>query len=443
MNAIDLCGDLTARKSKLAVVGLGYVGLPLAVQFAKHYDVIGFDTNEKKVARYKAGVDVTGEAGDAALKETDCQFTAQEEALKDARFFVIAVPTPLNGDNTPDLTAVKEATALVARHLSRGSIVVYESTVYPGVTEDICRPILERESGFACGPDFKIGYSPERINPGDRQHRLFNIVKIVSGMDGETLDAVADVYGSIIEAGIYRAPTIKVAEAAKLVENSQRDINIALVNEFAMVFSQMGIETKEVIKAMNTKWNARGFYPGLVGGHCIGIDPYYFVYQAETLGYHSQVVSAGRRINNGMSSFVVRQVLTRLLQAKIDICRANLFLFGMTFKEDCPDVRNSRSYDVYEEFRKCGLSPKMVDPCADKEEVSRLYGLELTPLEAVHDADCIVFLVQHEVFRKLQIDEAASLFRRPKPGQKQVLIDVKGMFERKAFEEKGFLYWSL
>lgn len=262
-------------------------------------------------------------------------------------------------------------------------------------------------------------------------------------MDGETLDAVADVYGSIIEAGIYRAPTIKVAEAAKLVENSQRDINIALVNEFAMVFSQMGIETKEVIKAMNTKWNALGFYPGLVGGHCIGIDPYYFVYQAETLGYHSQVVSAGRRINNGMSSFVVRQVLTRLLQAKIDICRANLFLFGMTFKEDCPDVRNSRSYDVYEEFRKCGLSPKMVDPCADKEEVSRLYGLELTPLEAVHDADCIVFLVQHEVFRKLQIDEAASLFRRPKPGQKQVLIDVKGMFERKAFEEKGFLYWSL
>lgn len=248
MNAIDLCSDLTARKSKLAVVGLGYVGLPLAVQFAKHYDVIGFDTNEKKVARYKAGVDVTGEAGDAALKETDCQFTAQEEALKDARFFVIAVPTPLNGDNTPDLTAVKEATALVARHLSRGSIVVYESTVYPGVTEDICRPILERESGFACGPDFKIGYSPERINPGDRQHRLFNIVKIVSGMDGETLDAVADVYGSIIEAGIYRAPTIKVAEAAKLVENSQRDINIALVNEFAMVFSQMGIETKEVIK---------------------------------------------------------------------------------------------------------------------------------------------------------------------------------------------------
>lgn len=223
----------------------------------------------------------------------------------------------------------------MARHLSRGSIVVYESTVYPGVTEDICRPILERESGFACGPDFKIGYSPERINPGDRQHRLFNIVKIVSGMDGETLDAVADVYGSIIEAGIYRAPTIKVAEAAKLVENSQRDINIALVNEFAMVFSQMGIETKEVIKAMNTKWNALGFYPGLVGGHCIGIDPYYFVYQAETLGYHSQVVSAGRRINNGMSSFVVRQVLTRLLQAKIDICRANLFLFGMTFKEDC------------------------------------------------------------------------------------------------------------
>ncbi|MCH3950622.1 MAG: nucleotide sugar dehydrogenase [Acidaminococcus sp.] len=443
MKGLDVCEKLASKETKLAVVGLGYVGLPLAVQFSHHYDVVGFDTNEAKIGRYKAGHDVTEEAGDEALRASSVEFTSDEKKLDEACFFVISVPTPLNGDNTPDLTAVREATASVGRHLTKGSIVVYESTVYPGVTEDICCPILEKESGLSCGSDFKIGYSPERINPGDRKHRLFNIVKIVSGMDEETLETIATVYESIIEAGVYRAPTIKVAEAAKLVENSQRDINIALLNEFAMVFSRMGIETKEVIKAMNTKWNALGFYPGLVGGHCIGIDPYYFVYKAETLGYHSQVVSAGRRINNGMAGFVARQVLTMLLKAKIDVCRANIFLLGMTFKEDCPDVRNSRSYDVYEEFNKCGLSPRIVDPCADAEEVERLYGLKLTPMEEVHDADCLVFLVRHEAFRKLTPEQVDAFFRSPKAGQQKVLVDVKGMYERKDFEQKHFLYWSL
>lgn len=435
--------DLEAGRAKLAVVGLGYVGLPLAVAFAEHFPVIGFDINEEKIQRYRSGHDVTGEAGDAAVQRTTLEFSSDPAVLGQAGFYVIAVPTPLNGDNTPDLAPVEDASRIVGKYLKPGSIVVYESTVYPGVTEDICRPILEQMSGLCCGRDFKIAYSPERINPGDQKHRLKNIVKIVSGMDAETLDAVANVYEHIIEAGVYRAPSLKVAEAAKLVEKSQRDINIALLNEFAIVFHRMGIETQEVIKAMNTKWNALGFYPGLVGGHCIGIDPYYFVYQAERLGYHSQVVSAGRRINNSMSEFVARQTLTMLLRSKIDICRANIFLLGMTFKEDCPDVRNSRSYDVYREFLNCGLQPKLVDPAADAEDFTRLYGLKLTPMEEVHDADCIVFLVQHKAFRALTPDQVEALYRQPKPGQQKVLVDVKGMYDSEEYRKRGFVYWSL
>lgn len=440
---MELVNDLKQKRCPMAVVGLGYVGLPLAVAFSQHFDVIGFDINESKIAAYKAGHDVTQEVGDKALSEAHLMFTSDLSELRKARFFIVAVPTPINGDNTPDLTPVKSSTKMIGSILSRGSIVVYESTVYPGVTEDICKSILEEESGLTCGKDFKIAYSPERINPGDQKHRLKNIVKIVSGMDEETLDAVASVYEEIIEAGVYRAPTIKVAEAAKLVENSQRDINIALLNEFAMVFNRMGIETHEVIKAMNTKWNALGFYPGLVGGHCIGIDPYYFIYRAEQLGYHSQVVSAGRRINNGMSEFVARQTLEMLIKARVDVCRANIYLFGMTFKEDCGDVRNSRPVDIYHEFTRCGLHPKLVDPVADVGELKNLYDLSVIPWQDVHDADCIVFLVRHEEFRNFTPDMIEKMYRTPKEGQKRVLIDVKSMYNRKTMENRGFTYWNL
>jgi UDP-N-acetyl-D-galactosamine dehydrogenase len=442
-STMKLCEELEKGKYAVAVVGLGYVGLPLAIAFSKHFKVIGFDINQNKIAEYKKGHDVTKEAGDEALQAADMEFTSDISRLKEARFFIIAVPTPINGDNTPDLSPVRSSTRTVGSIMKKGSIVVYESTVYPGVTEDICRPILEKESGLTCGKDFKIAYSPERINPGDQNHRLNNIVKIVSGMDEETLNEVASVYEHIIDAGVYRAPTIKVAEAAKLVENSQRDINIALLNEFAMVFNRMGIETNEVIKAMNTKWNALGFYPGLVGGHCIGIDPYYFIYRAEQLGYHSQVVSAGRRINNGMSEFVARQTLEMLIKARVDVCRANIYLFGMTFKEDCGDVRNSRPVDIYHEFTRCGLKPRLVDPVADTGELKNLYNLSVIPWQDVHDADCIVFLVRHEEFRNFTPDRIEKMYRTPKDGQKRVLIDVKSMYDRKTMENRGFTYWNL
>ena len=332
--------------STIAVVGLGYVGLPLAAAFSKHFHVIGYDVNEEKLDLYKKGVDPTGEIGEAGLKECTILFTADAEKIHEADFIVVAVPTPVNGDKTPDLRPVESSSSVVGRHMKKGAIVVYESTVYPGVTENICGPILEKESGLALGKDFKIGYSPERINPGDKQHVLKNIVKIVSGMDEETLETIASVYSTIIEAGVYRAPNILVAEAAKLCENSQRDINIAFMNEPSLVFHRMGIDTLEVVKAMNTKWNALGFTPGLVGGHCIGVDPYYFIYEAELLGFHSHVITAGRHINDGMSDFVAKSLIEELLKSHVDTRHANIYLLGMTFKENCPDTRNSRAIDI-------------------------------------------------------------------------------------------------
>jgi UDP-N-acetyl-D-galactosamine dehydrogenase len=424
------------------VVGLGYVGLPIAVAFADKVNTIGFDINEEKITNYKSGIDPTEEVGEEKIRATALQFTSEEKDLQKAGFIIVAVPTPVNGDETPDLNPVVGASKIVGRNLSKGSIVVFESTVYPGVTEDICIPILEKESGLRCGQDFKIGYSPERINPGDKVHRLENITKIVSGMDAETLEEIAAVYELIIEAGVYRAESIKVAEAAKLVENSQRDINIAFMNEFAMVCELMGINTKSVIDAMNTKWNALGFHPGLVGGHCIGIDPYYFIYKAKMLGYHSQIIAAGRKINNSMGSFVADAVIKSLIQADLNVRHANIYVFGITFKEDCPDIRNSRAFDVLKRLAEYGIQTKVVDPVADKKEAKHEFGIDLVGMEKVREADCLIFLVAHKQFKELQLAEVDALYNQQSQS-KRVIIDVKSIFEANTFKDNDYIYWNL
>ena len=440
---MKLYEKLINREANLAVVGLGYVGLPIAVAFAEKVNTMGFDINEEKIADYQNGIDPTQEVGDEKIKNTKLRFTTAEADLQQASFIIVAVPTPVNGDETPDLNPVVGASKIVGRNLSKGSIVVFESTVYPGVTEDICIPILEKESGLRCGEDFKIGYSPERINPGDKVHRLENITKIVSGMDAETLEEIAAVYELIIEAGVYKAESIKVAEAAKLVENSQRDINIAFMNEFAIVCELMGINTKSVIDAMNTKWNALGFYPGLVGGHCIGIDPYYFIYKAKMLGYHSQIIAAGRKINNSMGSFVADAVIKSLIQADQNVRHAKIYVFGITFKEDCPDIRNSRAFDVLKRLAEYGIQTKVVDPVADKKEEKREFGIDLVDMEEVHQADCLIFLVAHKQFKDLQLAEIDALYNQQLANNQRVIIDVKSIFEANTFKNKGYIYWNL
>lgn len=433
--------DLETKKSALAVVGLGYVGLPLAEAFSHCFHVIGFDTNEAKIAAYRAGHDVTEELGDEVLKQSSIEFTTKEADISRASFIIIAVPTPIHGDNTPDLTPVEGATEVVARNLTAGSVVVYESTVYPGVTEDICLPIIERVSGLKGGRDFKIGYSPERINPGDKEHRLKNIVKIVSGQDDETTAIVKSVYDKIIDR-TYPA-SIKVAEAVKLVENAQRDINIAFMNELALVFHRMGIDTGEVAAAMNTKWNALGYKPGLVGGHCIGVDPYYFIYQAERLGYHSQIISAGRRINNSMSEFVAQEAFKMMTLEKIDVSRANIYLFGMTFKENCPDTRNSRSLDVYRCIEGYGVKPHAIDPIVDQAAFASEFHIQLEDMEDIREADCLIFLDGHREFTELSLKELKKKCRVNGDGSRPVLVDVRRIFSRKEAEQAGFRYWSL
>ena len=439
---MELYDKIINKEANLAVVGLGYVGLPIAVAFADKVNTIGFDINEEKITNYKNGIDPTEEVGEAKIRETALQFTSEEKDLQKAGFIIVAVPTPVNGDETPDLNPVVGASKIVGRNLSKGSIVVFESTVYPGVTEDICIPILEKESGLRCGQDFKIGYSPERINPGDKVHRLENITKIVSGMDEETLEEIAAVYELIIEAGVYKAESIKVAEAAKLVENSQRDINIAFMNEFAMVCELMGINTKSVIDAMNTKWNALGFHPGLVGGHCIGIDPYYFIYKAKMLGYHSQIIAAGRKINNSMGSFVADAVIKSLIQADLNVRHANIYVFGITFKEDCPDIRNSRAFDVLKRLAEYGIQTKVVDPVADQKEAKHEFGIDLVGMEEVQEADCLIFLVAHKQFKELQLAEVDALYNQQSQS-KRVIIDVKSIFEANTFKDNDYIYWNL
>ncbi|MFR3310316.1 MAG: nucleotide sugar dehydrogenase, partial [Christensenellales bacterium] len=399
---MSLYDDIVNRKEKLALIGLGYVGMPIALAFAaKGLDVIGFDLNAAKIELYRSGVDPTKEVGDEAIGKTTVRFTSDESALKDAKFHIVAVPTPVNSDHTPDLSPVVGASEIVGRNLTKGSIVVYESTVYPGVTEDVCVPILERESGMKCGVDFKVGYSPERINPGDKVHRLENIRKIVSGMDKESLDIIKKVYDIVIEVGTYPVSTIKTAEAVKVVENSQRDINIAFMNELAMVFDRMGIDTNEVVDGMNTKWNALGFRPGLVGGHCIGVDPYYFTYEAEKLGYHSQIILNGRIVNDSMGAFVADAAVKKMIEAGQAPKKSKVVILGLTFKENCPDTRNSKVNDIIRRLGEYGIEPIVVDPWASERDAVREYGVHLTELSEVSGADCEIVAVAHNEFRAL------------------------------------------
>ncbi|MBO5637749.1 MAG: nucleotide sugar dehydrogenase [Acidaminococcaceae bacterium] len=432
---------IRSNNKKVAVVGLGYVGLPLALEFAKRVSTIGFDINQEKLNLYRQGIDPTKEAGDEAVRTTTLQFTSDPEDLKEAAIIIVAVPTPVTEDNLPDLTPVTGASEIVGKNISKGTIVCYESTVYPGVTENICGPIIAKESGLVCGQDFKLAYSPERINPGDKEHRVFNIRKIVSGMDEETLENVAEIYSLIIKAGVYKAESIKVAEAAKLVENAQRDINIAFMNELSLAFHQMGIDTNQVINAMNTKWNALRFRPGLVGGHCIGVDPYYFLYEAQRAGYTSEIIRAGRRINNVMARYVARSTVRYLINADLKVKNARVYVYGITFKENCPDVRNSKALEVCKNLLGYGIDVRLVDPCADVTGLPEEYMKLLVSMDEVKDADALVFAVAHEEFAKLGIESLRVKFN--KDNAAKVLIDVKGLFNKKALEGEGFLYWSL
>ena len=434
---------LMDRTASLSLVGLGYVGMPIAVAFAKeNIKVIGFDLNEAKIDLYKSGIDPTNEVGDEAIKETTVEFTANEKDLRRARFHIVAVPTPVNTDHTPDLSPVIGASRIVGRNLSRGSVVVFESTVYPGVTEDVCVPILEQESGLKYGVDFKVGYSPERINPGDKVHRLDNIKKIVSGCDEEALDIIKKVYDTVIKVGTYPVSNMKTAEAVKVVENSQRDINIAFMNELAMVFDRMGIDTNEVVDGMNTKWNALGFRPGLVGGHCIGVDPYYFTYKAEKLGYHSQIILNGRIVNDGMGAYVADIAIKEMIQAGKAPAKSKVVIMGLTFKENCPDIRNSKVADIYSRLKEYGVLPVVVDPWADNWDAEREYGITLKSMDEVKNADCIIFAVSHDKFSAMSLDEVNALYADV-PMNEKILLDVKGIFKIDELQKAGFRFWRL
>ena len=440
---MSLYEKLIKKEEKLSLVGLGYVGMPIAVAFAaKGIDVVGFDLNDAKIQLYKSGVDPTKEVGDEVIKNTTIDFTSDEAKLKSAKFHIVAVPTPVNQDHTPDLAPVIGASEIVGRNLVKGSIVVYESTVYPGVTEDVCIPILERESGLKCGVDFKIGYSPERINPGDKVHRLENIHKIVSGMDAESLEEIKNVYDLVIEVGTYPVSTIKTAEAVKVVENSQRDINIAFMNELAMVFDRMGIDTNEVVDGMNTKWNALGFRPGLVGGHCIGVDPYYFTYEAEKLGYHSQIILSGRKVNDGMGAFVADAAIKEMIKAGKSPKNSKVVILGLTFKENCPDTRNSKVEDIIKRMAEYDINPLVVDPWASERDAMHEYGVTLTKYEDIADADCVIVAVAHNEFKALSLADIKKLFKAC-PDEEKVLIDVKGLYKVSDLKESGMKYWRL
>lgn len=438
---MSLYEKLLKKEESLSLVGLGYVGMPIAVEFAKKgINVIGFDLNKAKIDLYKSGVDPTKEVGDDAIKETTVEFTSDEKDLRRAKFHIVAVPTPVNTDHTPDLTPVIGASEILGRNLTKGSIVVYESTVYPGCTEDVCIPILERESGLKCGVDFKIGYSPERINPGDKVHRLQNIHKIVSGMDAESLEEIKNVYNIVIEVGTHPVSNIRTAEAVKVVENSQRDINIAFMNELAMVFDKMDIDTNEVVDGMNTKWNALGFRPGLVGGHCIGVDPYYFTYQAEKLGYHSQIILNGRIVNDNMGKYVADATIKQMIKAGKAPKNSKVVILGLTFKENCPDTRNSKVDDIIKRLNEYDINPMVVDPWANERDAFHEYGVKLTKLEDVKDVDCIIVAVAHNEFKKLSIDDLKKLYRN---GTEQILIDVKGLYRIEELKTSGMKWWRL
>lgn len=439
----NLFEKIKSGDESLSLIGLGYVGMPIAVAFANEgIKVVGFDLNKAKIELYKNGKDPTNEVGDDAIKKTSVMFTSNESDLQKVKFHIVAVPTPVNQDHTPDLTPVIGASEIVGRNLTKGSIVVFESTVYPGVTEDVCIPIIERESGLKCGVDFKVGYSPERINPGDKVHRLENIKKIVSGCDAEALEQIKAVYDLVIKVGTYPVSNIKTAEAVKVVENSQRDINIAFMNELAMVFDRMGIDTNEVVEGMNTKWNALGFRPGLVGGHCIGVDPYYFTYEAEKLGYHSQIILNGRIVNDSMGKFVADAAIKQMIKVGKAPTKSKVVILGLTFKENCPDTRNSKVADVYNSLVEYGVQPIVIDPWASEHDAKHEYNIELKPMEEAKDADCVILAVAHNEFKQLGLDKLSGMFKDI-PQKEKVLIDVKGLYSVNDLNESGLSYWRL
>ena len=440
---MHLYEDLISNKESLSLIGLGYVGMPIAHAFAnKGISVIGFDLNEDKIALYKSGIDPTNEIGNEEIAKSKVYFTSNEKDLLKSRFHIVAVPTPVNSDHTPDLTPVIGASEIVGRNLTRNSIVVYESTVYPGCTEDVCIPILEKESGLKCGTDFKVGYSPERINPGDKIHRLSNIHKIVSAIDDTSLSIIKSVYDLVVEVGTTPVSNLRTAEAIKVVENSQRDINIAFMNELAMVFDKMDIDTNEVVDGMNTKWNALGFRPGLVGGHCIGVDPYYFTYQAEKLGYHSQIVLNGRIINDSMGTYVADAAVKKMIEAGLAPKKSNVAILGLTFKENCPDIRNSKVIDIIKHLNSYGIEPVVIDPWATKQEVMDEYGLTLIDLQDVSNMDCVIMAVAHNEFKSLTINSLKKMYKNSNDNEK-VLIDVKGVFDINELKKTDLLWWRL
>ena len=440
---MDLYNKIVNGDEKVALIGLGYVGMPIAVAFAsKGVKVIGFDLNKRKIELYKNGIDPTLEVGNDKIKETQVEFTSDERKISEAKFIIVAVPTPANTDHTPDLTPVISASKIVGKNMTKGSIVVYESTVYPGCTENVCLPILEEESGLRCGVDFKIGYSPERINPGDKIHRLENIRKIVSGCDKESLEVIKNVYDIVIEVGTYPVSNLRTAEAIKVVENSQRDINIAFMNELAMVFDRMDIDTNEVVDGMNTKWNALGFRPGLVGGHCIGVDPYYFTYEAEKLGYHSQIILNGRIVNDAMGAYIADAAIKQMIVAGQTPKQSKVVILGLTFKENCPDIRNSKVSDIIKRLSQYEITPIVVDPWANEDEASKEYNVQLVKLDQVTEADCIIIAVGHNEFRNIRIEELNHMFKDVQ-NSKKVLLDVKGIYKIEELKNSGFSYWRL
>lgn len=439
---MDLYDKIAVGEEQISLIGLGYVGIPIAVAFANKAKVIGFDVNTEKIRLYKLGIDPTQEVGDEAIVNCTVDFTSDEKRLKEAKFHIVAVPTPLKADKTPDLYWVESASRIVGRNLTQGSIVVYESTVYPGVTEDICVPILERESGLQYGMDFKVGYSPERINPGDKIHRLETIVKVVSGMDEESLNTIAKVYELVVEAGVFKAESIKVAEAAKVIENSQRDINIAFMNELSIIFNKMGIDTQAVLAAAKTKWNFLNFVPGLVGGHCIGVDPYYLTYKAELMGYHSQIILSGRRINDDMGKYVTQNIIKGLAKADIPIKNACVGILGFTFKEDCQDTRNTRVIDIINELGEYGIVPMIVDPIADHAEAYNEYGIEFVEMNQLQQLDALIIAVAHSKFVNIGLNELDKMFKAVSNDRK-VILDLKGVLNRQTVETSGYSYWRL
>jgi len=439
METRDLYKELESKKKKIAVIGLGYVGLPLLIAFSKHFQVIGFDTNNEKLNDLKNGIDENKEIEVDELSSLNCVLTSNVNELKNVNFFIIAVPTPIDNYKNPDLSHIEKATILVGQNIPEGSIVVYESTVYPGVTEEFCIPLLEKESGLKNRKDFYVGYSPERINPGDKGHSLKNIIKVVSAQTESSLDIISKVYGKIVKAGIFRAKSIKVAEAAKVIENTQRDINVALINELAILFSKLRIDTKEVLEAASTKWNFLHFTPGLVGGHCIGVDPYYLSFKAREINYYPDMINAGRKINDNMGFFVGEQILETLLKNHHKHINFKVVLFGISFKENVADSRNSRVIDIYNYLVQHNIDVQIFDPIVNTKEVKKYYGIDLIKFEEVNNIDAAIFCVAHNCFKEIDLLELKSRMT----GDNPFIFDIKWIFNRESIEKLGYRYWRI